>query len=76
MSISATRSNFFENMIAVMPGVLKDHAGQLHFYGSSAEQINWLLDGFNIAGPSSGELETGRRRGCSFFRSLFRPVLC
>ena len=59
MSIPATRSNFFENMIAVMPGVLKDHAGQLHFYGSSAEQINWLLDGFNIADPSSGELETG-----------------
>ena len=59
MSIPATRSNFFENMIAVMPGRLKDNSGQLHFYGSSSDQTNWLLDGFNVADPSSGELETG-----------------
>jgi hypothetical protein len=59
LAIPATRSNFFENMIAVMPGALKDNSGKLHFYGSSSDQTNWLLDGFNVADPSSGELETG-----------------
>jgi hypothetical protein len=58
LSIPATRSNFFENMIAVMPGALRDQSGKLHFYGSSSDQTNWLLDGFNVADPSSGELET------------------
>ena len=59
LSIPATRSNFLQNMIAVLPGVLKDQNGNLHFYGSSSEQINWVLDGFNVADPSSGLLETG-----------------
>jgi hypothetical protein len=58
MAIPATRWNFFENMIAVMPGALKDNSGKLHFHGSSSDQTNWLLDGFNVADPSSGELET------------------
>jgi carboxypeptidase family protein len=58
MSIPATRWNFFENMVAVMPGALRDQSGKLHFYGSPSDQINWLLDGFNVADPSSGELET------------------
>src|SRR5437667_5693816 len=59
LSIPATRSNFLQNMIAVLPGALKDQKGNLHFYGSSSEQINWVLDGFNAADPSSGLLEAG-----------------
>jgi hypothetical protein len=58
MDIPATRSNFLQNMIATMPGALKDPKGNLHFYGSSSEQINWLLDGFKVADPSSAELDT------------------
>ena len=44
-------------MIAVMPGVVKDRTGNLHFHGSPSEEINWLLDGHNLADPASGRLE-------------------
>jgi len=56
-SIPATRSGFLQNMIAVMPGVVKDRTGNLHFHGSPSEEINWLLDGLNVADPASGRLE-------------------
>jgi carboxypeptidase family protein len=58
LGIPATRSNYLQNMLAVLPGAIKDQKGQLHFYGSPAEQTNWLLDGFSVADPVTGQFET------------------
>ncbi len=57
LSIPVSRAYFWQNTIASMPGILKDSRGRLHFNGSSSDQNNWLMDGFNIADPSSGQLE-------------------
>ncbi len=59
LAIPANRSNFLQNMMAVLPGAVKDQKGQLHFYGSPSEEINWMLDGFSVADPSSGLFELG-----------------
>lgn len=48
-----------KGMAAVLPGVLRDVKGNLHFHGSSAEEVNWTLDGFTLSDPSSGKLEMG-----------------
>ncbi len=57
LEIPAARSYYLANMMSVMPGVLQDSSGKLHLNGSSAEQGNWLLDGFNVADPVTGQLE-------------------
>jgi hypothetical protein len=57
LAIPVSRAYYWQNTIASMPGVLKDSRGRLHFNGSSSDQNNWLMDGFNIADPSSGQLE-------------------
>jgi hypothetical protein len=58
LAIPATRSNVLENLLAVMPGALRDPNGNLHFHGSPAEEINWLLDGFSVSDPATGRLES------------------
>ncbi len=40
--------------LPLLPGVLQDGFGQVHFDGSSTRQINDQLDGFNITDPVSG----------------------
>ncbi len=60
-SIPATRSTKLriQGAAAVLPGVLRDPKGDLHFHGSSVEEMNWSLDGFNLSDPASGKLEMG-----------------
>lgn len=57
LSIPVTRSNSLSNIVAVMPGAIKDRDGKLHFHGSSAEQTTWVLDGFSLTDPVSGQPE-------------------
>lgn len=57
LSIPVPRAYLWQNTVASMPGILKDSKGRLHFNGSSSDQNHWLMDGFNIADPSSGQLE-------------------
>jgi hypothetical protein len=57
LSIPVNRAYFWQNTIAIMPGVLKDSKGRLHFNGGTSDQNNWLFNGFNIADPSTGQLE-------------------
>ena len=60
-SIPATRSTKLriQGVTAVLPGVLRDPKGDLHFHGSSVEEMNWTLDGFSLSDPASGKLEMG-----------------
>jgi outer membrane receptor protein involved in Fe transport len=56
-SIPVARSYYLQNSMAALPGVIQDSQGKLHFNGSSAEQTNFLLDGFNVADPVTGQLD-------------------
>ncbi|MBI3694211.1 MAG: TonB-dependent receptor [Acidobacteria bacterium] len=46
------------NALPLLPGVVRDSTGGLHFQGGSAEQTYWTLDGFNITDPLTGQLDT------------------
>jgi hypothetical protein len=48
----------FRNALPLFPGVLQDTRGRLHFNGGATEQTNFTLEGFNIADPVTGLLET------------------
>src|SRR5947209_16262685 len=41
-----------------MDGVVQDNSGRAHFNGAQTSQTNYTLDGFNIADPVTGRLET------------------
>jgi hypothetical protein len=46
------------NSMKLMPGVVEDAGGGPHFNGSSGNQVQYLLNGFNIANPISGQFNT------------------
>jgi outer membrane receptor protein involved in Fe transport len=46
----------FVNALTLMPGVMRDNAGQIHMNGSRPDQIHYQLDGMNITDPSTGGL--------------------
>jgi hypothetical protein len=43
--------------LPLIPGVLQDSAGQLHFDGGAENQTLYLLDGFNFSNPLTGKLD-------------------
>ena len=51
-------SHSLRNSMELLPGVVQDQAGGLHFNGSSENQMLYLLNGFNIADPITGQLNT------------------
>jgi len=58
MAIPYPSTHDLRNALPLMPGVLQDSRRKLHLQGSSAEQIFWRLDGFNITDPITGQLES------------------
>jgi hypothetical protein len=44
------------NALPLIPGLLQDATGQVHFNGSASRQIFYQLDGFNISDPANGLL--------------------
>ena len=43
--------------LPLIPGVVQDSAGQLHFDGGAENQTLYLLDGFNLSDPLTGNLD-------------------
>jgi hypothetical protein len=56
--IPFANSHSLRSSMPLMPGVLLDTAGGLHFDGSAENQVLYLLNGFNIGNPISGQLQT------------------
>src|SRR5215469_14991171 len=52
----------------LMPGVIQDANGGLHFAGSSENQVLYTLDGFNVGDPVTGNFAT--RLNTDMVRSL------
>ena len=51
-------SHSLRNSLPLMPGVIQDAGGTLHVNGSSENQVLFLLNGFNITNPISGQFQT------------------
>jgi len=51
-------SHSLRNSMKLMPGVVEEADGALHVNGSSENQVNYLLDGFDITNPISGQFQT------------------
>ena len=48
----------YRNALPMMDGVLQDNLGRAHFNGGDTNQAAYSMDGFNIADPVTGTLET------------------
>jgi hypothetical protein len=46
----------YRNVLPFIPGVLADSGGQIHVAGSSTQEIQDYLDGFEVSQPASGAL--------------------
>ena len=51
-------SHSLRSSLTLMPGVVEDTAGALHVNGSSENQVEYLLNGFNLTDPVSGRFKT------------------
>ena len=51
-------SHSLRNSMQLMPGVVEDASGSLHFNGSQENQVLYLLNGFNITDPVSGQFHS------------------
>src|SRR5208337_1703078 len=51
-------SHSLRNSFALVPGVVEDTTGGLHVSGSSENQVLYLLNGFDITNPISGQFQT------------------
>jgi hypothetical protein len=46
----------YRNVLAFMPGVVADSGGQIHLAGSSTQEIQDYIDGFEVSQPAGGSL--------------------
>lgn len=46
------------NSFALIPGIIEDTSGSLHVNGASENQTLYLLNGFNLADPVSGDFDS------------------
>jgi hypothetical protein len=46
----------YRNVLPFIPGVIADNGGQIHVAGSSTQQVQDYLDGFEVSQPASGAL--------------------
>jgi len=56
--IPYANSHSLRNSLPLMQGVLEDSSGTLHVNGSTENQVLYLLNGFNITNPISGQFQT------------------
>jgi hypothetical protein len=56
--IPYANSHSLRNSMMLLPGVVEDTAGGLHVNGSQENQVLYLLNGFNITDPVSGQFQT------------------
>ena len=56
--VAFANSHSLRSSMQLMPGVLQDPNGALHFDGSAENQVLYLLNGFNITNPISGQFQT------------------
>ena len=68
LNVPYPSTNNVRNAMKLMPGVVQDARGGLHFSGSAENQVMYTLDGFNISDPVNGGFST--RLDIDMVRSL------
>jgi len=58
MNVPYPSTHDLRNAMKLMPGVLQDTNGGLHFNGSAENQVLYTMDGFNISDPLTGRFTT------------------
>ena len=58
MNVPVQSTHTLRNSIRVMPSVLQDPQGDLHFNGGAENQVLYTLNGFNIGDPLTGRFDT------------------
>ncbi len=58
MNIPYPVDHSLQNATRLLPGVVQDNLGGMHLNGGAQEQTLYLLDGFKIADPLSGQFST------------------
>ncbi len=58
MDIPVPSTHSLRNAIKIMPSVLQDPQGELHFNGGAENQVLYTLNGFNISDPLTGRFDT------------------
>lgn len=56
--IPYANSHSLRNSLPLMPGVVEEPSGALHVNGSSENQVLYVLNGFDISNPVSGQFQT------------------
>jgi hypothetical protein len=51
-------TNDLKRGLRIVPGVIQDSRGGLHVNGAAEDQVQYLLNGFNIADPLTGKFES------------------
>jgi hypothetical protein len=46
------------NALRLLPGLVQDNSGGIHVNGGAENQVQYLLDGFNVADPLTGAFES------------------
>ncbi len=54
--IPVPSTHALQNSLPALPGVLRDNSGHLHVAGARTAETQFLLDGFEIGDPASGDL--------------------
>lgn len=58
LNIPAHSSHDLRSYLPSIAGVVRDNAGGIHVAGGRAEQAEYLLDGFELGDPATGELSS------------------
>src|ERR1700688_866992 len=65
------------NAMPLLPGVVQGRTGDLHFDGGAENQVQYMLDGFNISDPLTGrfnmQLSVDSVRSMEFLNSRYSP---
>jgi hypothetical protein len=55
LDVPIPSSHVLSSYLITMPGVVNDNSGQLHYAGARVNQTGYLLDGFEISDPATGQ---------------------
>ncbi|HEV3220581.1 MAG TPA: carboxypeptidase regulatory-like domain-containing protein [Candidatus Acidoferrales bacterium] len=56
LNVPISSSHLLSSYLDTLPGVITDNSGLLHYAGARIDQTEFLLDGFEIGDPSTGQL--------------------
>jgi hypothetical protein len=58
LNLPIQNSQDYRSALPLMPGIVTDNAGQLHFNGGASSETSYRLNGFEVSDPATGALTT------------------